>query len=178
MDNQNYQDLNFQTMMKLRNGTVDIMGSRPGQSTPLFVDEKNQDSYNKEAIRNVHSQSRLNIEYFSQKNIDALQDYIRGEVYRKSNGEYTIGRQSDVELKIIMRSIYLQNSKNLATDVAGQIRELNRLVANEAVPSIIVNIEQYLGYKQKISTLPVPLARPQYLSSAGTKASRIDNIGF
>ena len=69
--------------------------------------------------------------------------------YRKSNGEYTIGRQSDVELKIIMRSIYLQNSKNLATDVAGQIRELNRLVANEAVPSIIVNIEQYLGYKQK-----------------------------
>ena len=77
-----------------------------------------------------------------------------------------------------MRSIYLQNSKNLATDVAGQIRELNRLVANEAVPSIIVNIEQYLGYKQKISTLPVPLARPQYLSSAGTKASRIDNFGF
>ena len=178
MENQNFQNMNFNTMMKLRNGTVDIMDSRPGLSTPLFAQEKNQDSFNKEAVRNVHSQSRLNIEFFSQKNIDILQDYIRSEVYRKSGGEYTIGRQSDVELKIIMRSIYLQNAKHLPSDVAGQIRNLNKLVAIEAVPKIITNVEQYLGYKQKISNLPVPLARPQYLSSAGTKSTRLDNFGF
>ena len=178
MDNTNYQELNFNTMLKLRNGTVNIMDSRPGFSTPLFVNDKNQDSFKKEAVRNVHSQSYLNAEFFSQKNIDVLQDYIRSEVYRKSGGEHTISRQSDVELKIIMRSIYLQNAKHLPSDVAGQIRELNKLVATEAIPIILTNIEQYLGYKKKISALPVPLARPQYLSSAGTKSNRIDNFGF
>ena len=67
MENQNFQNMNFNTMMKLRNGTVDIMDSRPGLSTPLFVQEKNQDSFNKEAVRNVHSQSRLNINFLIKK---------------------------------------------------------------------------------------------------------------
>tara|TARA_B100000963_G_scaffold284820_1_gene253645 strand:+ start:309 stop:845 length:537 start_codon:yes stop_codon:yes gene_type:complete len=178
MNNTNYQNLNFETMMKLRNGTVDIMERTPGASIPLYLNDENQDSYRTEAITNIHSQSQLNNMFFSQKNIDALQDYIRYEVYRKSNKEYTIGRQSDTELKIIMRSIYLQKAKHQEHNLAKQIQELNRLVAAEAVPNIMVAVEQYLGYKKKISTLPVPLAHPQYLSSAGTKSVRMDNFGF
>ena len=35
---------------------------------------------------------------------------------------------------------------------------------------ILTNIEQYLAYKQDISSLPVPMARSVSMSSAGTKS--------
>ena len=72
-----------------------------------------------------------------------------------------------------MRSVYLQYSKNLASDIAEQVSILNNLVVNICVPKIITNVEQYIGYKKDISGLPKPLPRPQNLSSAGTKSTRM-----
>ena len=61
---------------------------------------------------------------FSKRNIDCIQKHIQKSVLQKTN--YRIGRQSDLQLQIIMRSIYLQYSKNLDCNYAEQIRELNK----------------------------------------------------
>ena len=82
---------------------------------------------------------------------------IRYNVYLRSGKKHIIGRQSDTQLQIIMRSIYLQNSKNLNTDIKGQIQELNKLVIDYCVPNILVEVEQYIQYKVSVSKIPEPL---------------------
>lgn len=154
------------------NGIVNIMGTKPEKSFPLFY-EKNNTENSYRSLGNIHGENPLNKAFFSKENLDSLQSSIRKGVYDRSGGKHVIGRQSDIELKIVMRSVYLQYSKNLATNIGEQIRILNNLVVNICVPKIITNVEQYLGYKKDISGLPKPLPRPQNLSSAGTKSTRM-----
>ena len=51
------------------------------------------------------------------KNLENIQNQIIKEIYTLSDKSYIRGRQSDTELKIVMRSIYLQHSKNLLYDL-------------------------------------------------------------
>ena len=102
----------------------------------------------------------LSVAFFSQKNIKILQNGIRAGVYRKSNNQYVIGEQNVDELPIIMRSIFLQNSRNLAQRIPDQIRQLNQLVLDYAVPQVHGEAEGYMKYKRDASTLVVPLAHP------------------
>ena len=74
---------------------------------------------------------QLNQLFFSHKNLDLIQDMIRYRVYMKSNQKYIIGKQSNVEVQIVMRSIYLQQSTNLPTNIKEQISYLNNLVADQ-----------------------------------------------
>ena len=68
-----------------------------------------------------------------------------------------------------MRSIYFQYCKNNSENIVEQVRELNRLVLEWAVPQIITNIKQHNSYRQDISTLPMPLERSQLTSQKGTR---------
>jgi len=165
-------NMTFHLQNKDRNGVVDILGTRPEKSFPLFYEEKNTENASR-SLGNIHGSNPLNKTFFSPQNVDLLQDTIRKSVFDRSNGVHIIGRQSDIELKIIMRSIYLQYSKNMSNNIDSQIKILNELVVNVCVPKIITNVEQYLGYKQDISKLPTPMPRSQNLSSAGTKSTRM-----
>jgi hypothetical protein len=69
-----------------------------------------------------------------------------------------------------MRSLYLQYAKNLEFDIPGQIAELNRLVVDWSVPRVMSEISMYEYYLKDISTLPIPIAPPMQVSSAGTKS--------
>lgn len=110
---------------------------------------------------------------FSKTNIDALQIGLRNKVYNESNGELKIGNQSVTELKIIMRSIYLQYSKNNPDNIIDQVKQLNKLILEWAVPEIISNIKQFKSYTKDISALPVPLERSQLTSQKGTRVLEI-----
>ena len=96
-----------------------------------------------------------------------------------SNHIYTIDEQDPVELSIIMRSLYLQYSKNMDNEITKQISELNTIVTDEIVPNILSNIQQFIIYlrdKQKPYRL---IPRAKNVSSAGLKSLRIDTaLGF
>ena len=49
-------------------------------------------------------------------------------VFNESKGEFKIGRQSDLQLQIIMRSIFLSYGRNINTDINTQINELNTIL--------------------------------------------------
>ena len=141
----------------------------------LYQEKQNGNNlYNSEAIHTIHEHNKLNVVFFSKENINLLQNLIRYQVYARTNKKHTIGRQSDTQLKLIMRSMYLQYGKNLEYDITEQIKRLNILVINECVPKIITGVEQYLAYKRDISGLGVPLPRPKNLSSTGTKTLQLD----
>ena len=127
-----------------------------------------------EAIKTIHASNPLNFIFFSEQNIEKIQQGIIFEVRRKY--QHIIQKQSPIELKIIMRSMYLQYSKHLNTDIENQIRELNQLTIDECVPNIISNIKQYLQYKKDSNCLPVPLEHPKHMSSAGTKTLTMAHI--
>ena len=86
-----------------------------------------------------------------------------------SNKQYVIAPQSELQLRIIMRSVYLQYLKNLSTNISQQIQRLNKIVLNESIPTAMSSIKQYLGYRKEVSSLPVPLQHPRYMSESGMK---------
>jgi hypothetical protein len=107
--------------------------------------------------------------FFSIANIDLLQKGIRNKILNDTNGEINISRQSDDELKIIMRSIYFQYGKNSLNNIKEQILDLNTRVIEWSVPEIISNVKQSQKYLQDISTMPVPLERSTLPSKKGTQ---------
>lgn len=98
--------------------------------------------------------------FFSGENIQALQNGIRAGVYKNSNGQYLIGEQSPDELKIIMRSVFLQFSKNQPSNIAEQITILNNLVLDYAVGQVYGEAEGYMKYQYDVSNMYEPIARP------------------
>ena len=137
----------------------------------LFTEDEMMFQNNKKSINSIYEENPLQIHFFCKKNIDTLQNLIKGNVYIQSNKRHIIANQDETNLKIIMKSIYLQFGKNLKDDVKHQIMDLNKLVLDYCVPNILSNIEMYLQYKKDITKLPVPINYPKYISDSGTRTN-------
>jgi hypothetical protein len=98
--------------------------------------------------------------YFSQENIQIIQNGIRAGVFKMSEGRLNVPPQNIDTLKIIMRSIYLQYAEHYPKDITGQVEYLNSLVLEYAVTSVYNEAIGYLKYVQDQSTLVVPLEKP------------------
>ena len=162
----------------IKNGRVDISGNNIPTSSnfPMFQQSnKGNVFYQNEALKTILTRTdKLQQVFFSEQNVQIIQNNLRQIVYKKSG--HVIQNQSYDNLYIVMRSIYLQYSKHINTNIKPQIKELNQLVYNYAVPNILSNIEQYLGFKKHISTLPIPLSHPKNLSNQGLKSMKINIV--
>ena len=130
----NTMENNFmETNPKRSNGRVDILGPNPDLRFSMMdrIPVNQQCGAYSEAMTGNWNNTPLSVAYFSERNIKIIQNGIRAGVYNKSNGQYVIGEQNCDELKIIMRSVFLQHSKNLATDIPGQIKVLNDFVLKQ-----------------------------------------------
>ena len=114
------------------------------------------------------AKNRLNELYFSQSNIDFLQDAMIEAIYKLTNG-VRIAKQSEDELLIIMRGIYLQYSKNLDTHIDKQVYELNKKVLKYAVKNVHENVKQYQGYIHDITKEREVMDMPQNVDIKGEK---------
>ena len=124
--------------------------------------------------RDVSAATRL---FMSRANVDALQQGIRYRVYVQSGSRHVIGRQSDAELAVVMRSVLLQHGRN-ADDVSAvaQVRALNAEVLGFCVPRIISELVGYEGYLDDVSSLPVPLERGQIASTKGDRSLQMSSF--
>jgi hypothetical protein len=82
--------------------------------------------------------------FFSAENMQIIQNGIRAGVYQRSKGKYVIGEQDCDTLRIIMRTIFLQNATNAPTEIRAQIIELNELVFEYCVPRVHGEAEGYI----------------------------------
>lgn len=122
------------------------------------------DAFTEALNGNIHS-TILSDAYFSKENIQIIQNQIRHSIYTLSNEQFLIGEQDNDTLKIIMRSIFLQNSLNLKNNIKGQIHVLNQMVLNYCIPQIYGELKGYVKFKEDISTLAEPMARPVMTST-------------
>ncbi len=130
------------------------------------VENKN---YRDVGIKGNFEKNCVNDLFFSQTNIDALQTGLKNLVANKTQGKHIIGSQSESELMVIMRAMYLEYGMNLQTNVVEQIRDLNKKVLDFSVPRILVDLEQYDKYIQDASQIHVPMERSTNVSNKGNK---------
>ena len=127
------------------------------------------------ALQGNWENSVLSIAYFSKQNIQIIQNAIRANVYKMSKEQYLIGPQSEDTLKIIMRSVFLQNSANMHCHITEQIEALNKIVVEYCAKQIYGEAQGYLTYLHDASTLVVPL-QPPVMSNTNNKTLELKNF--
>ena len=126
-------------------------------------------NYRDVGIKGNFEKNCVNDLFFSQTNIDALQTGLKNLVANKTQGKHIIGAQSESELMVIMRAIYLEYGMNLQTNVLEQIKDLNKKVLDFSVPRILVDLEQYDKYIEDASQMHTPMDRSINVSNKGNK---------
>jgi len=134
----------------------------------LFAPEPGLESSElKERIHFRHSATDVNTIFFSQENVDRLQGMIQTAVRGMVNA--VIDRQNDVDLKLVMRSYYLQ--------YAGEsVEELNERVVAFCANRISVEVEAYRYYRKDILDFPAPIQRPIDTQVYGTRTGELKSF--
>lgn len=143
------------------NGRVDI--KTPNTSTLFSMYDKipaNQCTTFRNPTEGLWDNTPLSMAFFSQSNLQILQNGIRAGVYERSNGQYVIGQQDCDSLKIVMRSIFLQYAANQTANVSDQIANLNQMVLNYCTEQVYSEAQGYMKYLNDASTLVIPISHP------------------
>ena len=167
MINQNQQNQQNQYLntRNAANGRINITG--PNISTKLSMMDKIPINTNRSYLNSLTGnleRSKLSDTFFSRNNIQIIQNALRKGVYDKSNQQIIIDNQPEDQIVTVMRSMYLQYSKNLETNIAQQIQELNNYVLNYCINLVHSEAVAYLKYKQDASTMHMPMSAPIYSS--------------
>lgn len=91
--------------------------------------------------------------FFSETNINYLQTKLI-EIVKQNTG-ITIMRQSDPELKIIMKAIYTQYSSKVID--AKEVERLNKITLHTIYEQVITGLKQYKSYMYKINNPLQPM---------------------
>ena len=153
-------------MNKVNNGRVNIKS--PDTSALFKMYDKipaNQCVTFRNPTEGLWNATPLSQAFFSQENIQIIQNGIRSGVYKRSNGQYVIGDQDCDSIKIIMRSVFLQYSANKPSSIPQQIIELNNIVLNYCIQQVYSEAQGYMKYIDDVSTLAVPIAHPVQASN-------------
>ena len=148
-------------MDKVNNGRINIKS--PNTSALFQMYDKipaNQCVTFRNATEGLWNETSLSQAFFSRENIQIIQNGIRAGVYHRSNGQYVIGPQDCDSIKIVMRSVFLQNASNQPNNIPQQIAELNKMVLNFCIQQVYSEAQGYMKYIDDASTLVVPIAHP------------------
>jgi hypothetical protein len=153
-------------MNKTTNGRVDIKTPSTSKLFQMYdkIPAKQCTTY-RSATEGLWDETILSQVYFSNQNIQIIQNGIRAGVYNRSNGQYVIGPQDCDSLKIIMRSVFLQYAANQPNNITQQVEELNKLVLEYCIQQVYSEAQGYITYVNDASTLVVPIERPVMTSN-------------
>jgi Family of unknown function (DUF5761) len=157
-----YKSNNQKKMQNIRqNGRVHILTPKTSDLFQLYdnIPVRHPVSY-RNPTEGIWISTPLSVQYFSAENIYYLQKKIQEGVYFKSNRQFQIALQDEDQLKIVMRSIYLQYAKNKKGDIDQQINQLNQMVLAYCIPQVYSEALSYKKYLYDASTMYKPMNRP------------------
>jgi hypothetical protein len=177
MSGMNYSDFanNLNNNPNYQNGRVTMYSNVNFSPYETYQGSLEPQKCFSDSIKRIHVETSLTESYFSRENADLIQQELLKRIYNQTG--YVISRQSDMNLQIIMRSIYLQYGKNLPCQIKEQVIELNEEVLKECIKIIVPNIQQTIGYRNDLTKLPAVMNRAINVSSVGSKQLH-DKIGF
>jgi hypothetical protein len=115
-------------------------------------------SITQDPLMGIQERTPLSNLFFHPKNVDTIQAELQYRVFKKTG--LRIGRQSDKELKIVMRSVYLQESLNQSRNIQSQISKLNETVLDYCVKNATSNALQHKQYMSDTTSMPIPMNHP------------------
>ena len=149
----------------LNNGRINLAQPvGPNMQTLFSMYDKipaNQPAGFRESTNGIWTETKLSKLFFSSPNIQIVQNGIRAGVYKMSNNKYVIGQQDEDALKVVMRSIFLQNALNLPTNITGQIQDLNDKVIKYCAEKVFGEAHGYMIYLSDVSSIAVPMEPPK-----------------
>ena len=129
-----------------------------------------------ELIGHVHCPTPLNTTFFSQSNIDNIQQSIQDQVYAMSGNKHRIDRQNDDDVKLIMRSYYMMFGRNNPNTVAADLADLNARVVGYSSAKIFSELDFYMFYRQDIAEFAAPIANPMDVHVKGTRTGELKSF--
>jgi hypothetical protein len=153
-------------LQPIENGRVNIVNYvQPPDIQTLFSMYKRVPVEDKQTTREnvligIWNDTPMSQAYFSPQNKQILQNGIRYGVYQRSNQNYVVSPVNEDELSIVMRSVYLQHSANLPTQIPEQIAQLNQMVMDYCIENVYSSAKGQLLYIRDASTLVEPLPLP------------------
>ena len=164
MDLGNYNKQLIPTETKRYNGRVNII-ENPDPTAVFKMQErialKNKSTnYTSALAGNDWEDNILARVFFSAGNVQILQNGLRAGVYEMSNKQFVIPPQNVDQLKIVMRSTYLQFAEHLQENITQQVERLNKIVWDYVVPTVYNEAVGYMKYMQDQSSLVMPMDRP------------------
>ena len=149
-------------------------------------DDNHLDGSNtKSMFKNLYGETLLTFLFFSKDNVFNLQKLIRMLVFKEM--KKVVDNQSNTELLVIMRSIFLaysehpllidesmssQVKKELIITYTTEVDRLNQLVIDATVPLVVSQLQQYLTYLHDASTPLHIMEKPLSTSVSGTRSYR------
>lgn len=134
------------------------------------------DDARRDLVGHLHSETPLNSVFFSQANMDRIQQAIHDQVYSMSGGQYDIGRQSDDDLRIIMRSYYLMFGRNDPSNVAGELAELNHRVIGYCAGKVYSEVDFHMFYRKDLEDFAPAIANPVNVKVYGTRTGELKSF--
>jgi hypothetical protein len=141
------------------------------ETRPIYGDDPRQD-----LVGHLHKETPLNTIFFSTDNIDRLQHEIRNQVLAMSGGQYKIDRQSDDDLRIVMRSYYLMFARNDPNTVATELDELNRRVIGYCSGKIYSEVDFHMFYRKDLEEFAPAIANPVNTAVFGTRTGELKSF--
>ena len=134
------------------------------------------DTTRRDMIGHQHKATPLNVVFFSDANIDTIQKGIQAQVFAMSGNKYTIDRQSDDDLKIIMRSYYLSFGENRPDKVAENLADLNSRVIGYSSAKVYSEVDFHMFYLKDLQEFAPPIANPSKVSVYGTRTGELKSF--
>ena len=150
------------------NGRVDLTTSLGREVLPQLNDHRQPTTSYTEALTGDWESSVLSIAFFSKENIQILHNAMRAGIHARSNGKFVISEQNTDTLKVIMRSVFIQDAKHQSANITEQIREMNDIVTSHCVKQLYGELVGYMKYRRDVSTLRTPLDLPIHISNTKT----------
>ena len=184
LDKRTLQSITKQRGQRLTSETIEKMIS-PGSFNFTTNDNKVSGSNTRYLFKNLYGETPLTFLFFSDKNIENIQNILRYNVYKET--KYIIDNQSTNELMIIMRSLFLEYSahpklldESMSDDEKRQLLEkytievarLNKIVVDAILPKVVSQIQQYVDYLRDAGKQPYQMDNPKNESVQGMKQYR------
>jgi hypothetical protein len=141
------------------------------ETRPVFEDAPRTD-----LVGHLHKETPLNSVFFSLDNINRLQTAIHDQVYAMSQGKYDIGRQSDDELRLVMRSYYLMFARNDPSNVVDEMEELNSRVVGYCAGKIYSEVDFHMFYRKDLEEFAPAIANPVNTQVYGTRGGELTSF--